>query len=122
MASGHETGETYYVADVDEIGEAERVITEIRGREIAVFNVDGEFYALANYCTHQGGPACEGVISGALALEDGELTYTRENQVVSCPWHGWEFDIATGEHLAPTDHKIPSYDVVIRDGKVYVIR
>lgn len=49
--------------------------------EIAVFNVDGEFYALANTCPHQGGPIADGFLEGPL---------------ITCPWHAWCFDVRTG--------------------------
>lgn len=110
-----------YVADVADIEEGERVIAEIEGREIAVFNLDGEFHALSNYCIHQGGPACEGLISGSVDVnEEMELTYNCDDMVVSCPWHGWEFEIESGNHLAPTDYRLPTYEVTVRDEKVYL--
>ncbi|GAB6862901.1 Rieske (2Fe-2S) protein [Haloplanus litoreus] len=117
-----ESAETrHYVADVDEIADGDRVIVDLDGREIAVFNVGGEFNALSNYCVHQGGPACEGLVSGSLEVDDEmELTYDATNKVVSCPWHGWEFEIESGEHLAPTDYRLPTYRVVVQDGAVYL--
>ena len=110
-----------YVAQADDFDDGDRVIVEIEGREIAVFRIDGEFYALLNYCVHQGGPLCEGSVSGALTVtDDFELNYSRENEIISCPWHGWEFDIKTGEHLAQTGFKTPKYEVVCRNGEVFV--
>lgn len=115
------TEDLHYIAEVDEFEDSDRVIVDLQGREIAVFNVDGEFHALSNYCVHQGGPACEGLISGSLEVDDEmELTYNSENKVVSCPWHGWEFEIESGDHLAPTDYRLPTYEVVVRDGAVYL--
>ncbi|MGM0590129.1 MAG: Rieske (2Fe-2S) protein [Halobacteriota archaeon] len=117
----------HYVADVGalERGDRRRVIVDVEGREIAVFTVDGEYYALANYCTHQGGPACEGTVSGAMTAsmtDDGwELGYENEDGIVACPWHGWEFDIRSGEHLANSKFRLPTYDVVVRDGDIYVV-
>ena len=111
----------HYVAGADELGPGDRVIVEIDGREICVFNVDGEFHALANYCVHQGGPACEGLLSGTLAVDDDfELVYSREGRVLSCPWHGWEFDVTTGEHLSHTGYRLPTYDVEVEDDGIYV--
>jgi 3-phenylpropionate/trans-cinnamate dioxygenase ferredoxin subunit len=74
-----------------------RVVT-VRGREIGVFNLDGEYFALANRCPHAGGPLCRGNI-GPLVLSDGPGHYrlTREQEFLRCPWHGWEFDIRTGQ-------------------------
>lgn len=111
----------HYVAEEAEFEEADRIISDIEGREVAVFRIDGEYYALANYCVHQGGPLCEGSVSGTLTSDDDfELEYSRDDEIVSCPWHGWEFDIKTGEHLSNTGFKTPMYDVVCQDAKVYV--
>lgn len=116
--------ELHYVADREELQEGDRVIVDIEGSEIAVFDLDGQLYALANYCVHQGGPVCEGQVSGTLVAdrdEDGwELRYDRDNEIIACPWHGWEFDVQTGEHLVQTGYKLPTYDVVVRDGEIYI--
>lgn len=112
----------HYVADRTEFEDTDRIMVEVGGREIAVFELDGEFYALANYCVHQGGPLCEGSVSGTVTTtDDFELEYARDGEIVSCPWHGWEFDIKTGEHLSQTGYMTPRYDVVARKGEVYVV-
>lgn len=112
----------HYVTAADDLQEGDRVIIEINGREIGVFQVDDEFYALLNYCVHQGGPGCEGQIAGTLMeYEDGSLGYERESEIVSCPWHGWEYDIKTGEHLSRSKYRIPTFEVVERDGDIYVV-
>ena len=111
----------HHVIAADDIGDGERVIVEIAGREIAVFHSNGEFHALSNYCTHQGGPACEGLLGGTLDVdEENELVWTCEDEIVACPWHGWEFDITDGAHTASDDYRLPTYDVHVRDGDVYV--
>lgn len=66
------------------LGSAKMV--EVGGKKIAIFNVDGKYYAIDNTCTHRGGPLAEG------ALEGKEVT---------CPWHGAVFDVTTGEVLGP---------------------
>jgi len=119
--SASANGPRHHVVSTAELGDNDRVVVEIQGREIAVFHVDGEYYAVGNYCVHQGGPACEGLLSGTVtADEDGQLSYDRENEIVACPWHGWEFDITTGRHLANSDYALPTYDVVAEDGELYV--
>lgn len=118
------TDDLTFIVDADSLENGERVITEVKGREIAVFNINGEFQAVSNYCVHQGGPACEGLVSGTLMAENNgdewELCYKKNNRIVSCPWHGWEFDIETGEHLARSDYSLPTYEVVEKGGKVYL--
>jgi nitrite reductase/ring-hydroxylating ferredoxin subunit len=86
------------VAKASEVAPGTCRIVTVRGREIGVFNLDGEYFALANRCPHAGGPLCRGNI-GALVLSDGPGKYrlTRERALLRCPWHGWEFDIRTGQ-------------------------
>jgi 3-phenylpropionate/trans-cinnamate dioxygenase ferredoxin subunit len=103
------------VATVDEIPPGGRKIVEVAGRSIGVFNVDGIFYALRNRCPHQGGPLCRGTISGFVsATKPGEYHHSRHGQILRCPWHGWEFDIATGQSwFDPRKIRVRRYDVTI---------
>jgi nitrite reductase/ring-hydroxylating ferredoxin subunit len=113
--------ERTFVIEANELQAGDRVIVEIDGREIAVFNVDGDLHALANYCVHQGGPVCEGLLSGTVGVdEELDLVYEKEGEIVSCPWHGWEFEIRSGEHLADPGYRLPTYDVSVEDGEVYL--
>lgn len=110
----------HYVVPRDELDVGERAIVEVKGREIAVINVNDEFHAVGNHCPHMGGPTCQGLLSGTFDVEDGEVVYERENEIISCPWHGWEFDIKTGEHLGGTKKRLLTYDVDEVDGDLYV--
>ena len=88
----------HIVAAVDEVPPGERKIVEIAGRSIGVFNLGGEFFALRNRCPHQGGPLCLGKQSGFIqSAGPGEYEYSRKGEILQCPWHGWEFDIRTGQ-------------------------
>ena len=76
----------HVVAQVADIPPGERLIVDIAGRSIGVFNVDGRFYAVSNSCPHQGGPLCLGRTVGlATATRPGEITYTREGEILRCP-------------------------------------
>jgi nitrite reductase (NADH) small subunit len=113
----------HFVVSAGELSPGERAMIDIDGLEIGVFNIDGEYHALANYCVHQGGPGCGGRITGKVTeAEDGTLTYDQRGEVVCCPWHGWEYDITTGEHLADSSLGLPTFDVVERAGQLYVVR
>lgn len=106
----------------DDLGEGERVLIEIKGREVGVFNIHGEYYAVGSHCPHMGGPCAEGLLTGLFAIdESGEMTYSREGEILTCPWHGWEFDITTGDHLGGSKTRLLTYDVIVRDGDVYVV-
>ena len=108
----------YIVATVDELTPGTRTIIEVKGRTIGVFNVDGEFFALRNRCPHQGGPLCAGKLSGLmLADRPGEYRYSRKDEILRCPWHGWEFDIRTGQSwVEPAKLRVRSYGVSVEAG------
>lgn len=105
----------YVVATVDEIPPGGRKIVEVGGRSLGVFNVAGEYYALRNNCPHEGGPLCVGPICGFVYSEmPGEYEYTRQGEIVRCPWHGWEFDIKTGQSwFDPRRVRVRSYEVTV---------
>lgn len=93
MANYHE------VCPTDELPPGEKKIIEIEGlpHSVGVFNIDGEYYALANVCPHQLSPLCEGQITGEMSSEHvGDFQLTRDGEVLQCPWHGWKFNIDDG--------------------------
>ena len=110
----------YIVASVDEIPPGERKVVDIAGRSIGVFNVHGEYYALRNRCPHQGGPLCTGPVGGFVSSSGpGEYHLTRHGEILRCPWHGWEFDIRTGQSwFDPTRVRVRSYDVTLEPAGV----
>lgn len=112
----------YVVAAVDEIPLGGRKIVEVAGRSIGVFNVNGDFFALRNRCPHQGGPLCEGRIFGVVEAEvPGELLYSRPGEIITCAWHGWEFDIKTGQSWCdPERLRVRSYEVRVEPGAALV--
>lgn len=87
-------GEFVNAASTSEIAPGQAKLVVLKGKEIALFNVDGEFFALDNACTHEEGPLAEGEVEG---------------HEVTCPWHGAKFDIRTGAVLQD-----PAYDAVAR--------
>jgi len=82
------------VASANEIAPGQARLVNVRGKEIALFNIEGTFFALGNACTHEEGPLAEGEIEG---------------HEVTCPWHGARFDVRTGEVLCA-----PAYEDVVR--------
>jgi len=105
----------YVVATVDEIPPGERKLVELSGRTIGVFNIEGEFFALRSRCPHQGGPLCEGTLSGLMeAPKPGQYRYSRPNEILRCPWHGWEFDLRTGQSwVDPLKTRVRKYPVLV---------
>jgi nitrite reductase/ring-hydroxylating ferredoxin subunit len=105
----------YVVAAVEEIPPGERKIVDVAGRSIGVFNVDGDYFALRNRCPHQGGAVCEGKLWGVLkASVPGAFEYDARREILTCPWHGWEFNVRTGKSwCAPERLRVRSYDVSV---------
>jgi len=108
----------YIVATADEILPGGRKIVTVAGRSIGVFNIGGEFFALRNRCPHQGGPLCEGKTWGMLSARvPGELGYARAGEILTCAWHGWEFDIRTGRSWCdPERLRVRAYAVSVESG------
>ena len=103
----------HIVATVAEIPPGEVKIVDLAGRSIGIYNIDGEFFAIRNRCPHQGGPLCLGRIAGFLTSDrPGHYAYTRKGQIQRCPWHGWEYDIKTGQSwVSPGSVRVRSYEV-----------
>ena len=122
MASRGQAQTRDVVAQVAQIPPGSRLIVEIAGRSIGVFNVDGRFYAVRNSCPHQGGQLCLGRTVGlAMAERPGEIRYEREGEILRCPWHGWEFDLNTGKALFDTaKSRLVTYPVSVEDGEVVI--
>jgi nitrite reductase (NADH) small subunit len=91
--------------------------------EVGIFNVDGTLHALPNVCPHQFGPLCEGTVNGTTACSaatNWQFAWVRDGEIVTCPWHGIEFDITTGVSLVTSRLKVRTYPVRVEDGQVVV--
>ncbi|MBN8958145.1 MAG: Rieske 2Fe-2S domain-containing protein [Rhizobiales bacterium] len=112
----------HVVATVGEIPPGGHKLVELQGRQIGVFNVKGEFLAISNRCPHQGGSLCHGKLVGlAESEEPGQYKLSRHGELLRCPWHGWEFDIRTGQSWCdPTRVRVRSYAVSVEPGESLV--
>ncbi len=98
---------TVKVATLDELPPGGKKLVEIDGRAVAVFNVDGKFYAIDDVCTHDGGPLAEGELIGS---------------EIECPRHGARFDVRTGRPLCmPAIEPVAVHAVELRGDDVYVV-
>jgi nitrite reductase (NADH) small subunit len=93
------------VADTSEIAPGEGKIVEAEGKTLAVFNCDGAFYAIDNTCLHRGGPLGEGDLDGT---------------IVTCPWHGWRYDVTTGANAMNPAVKVASYPVKVEGSSILI--
>lgn len=99
-------GDFVRVASTADVKPGQAVVVEVNGKTLAVFNVDGAFHAIDNTCVHRGGPLGEGDIHG---------------KVVACPWHGWQFDVTTGECVKNPAAKVEVYQVKVEGEEIKVL-
>jgi nitrite reductase (NADH) small subunit len=86
------------VASTSDLKPGAAMTVEVGGKAIALFNVAGKIYATDNTCLHQGGPLGEGILDG---------------EIVTCPWHQWEYDVRTGEKVGESSIKVATYPVEV---------
>jgi nitrite reductase (NADH) small subunit len=94
------------VAQRSQIPEGSAVAVDAGGKKIAIFNAGGKFYAIANTCVHRGGPLAEGDLEGT---------------VVTCPWHGWEYDVTTGTALTDPSKKVSCFEVQEQGDDILIV-
>src|ERR1700674_345750 len=78
---------------------------QVEGKAVAVANVDGKFYAISNTCLHRGGPLGQGPLEG---------------KIVTCPWHGWEYDVTSGKVAANPAVGVTCFAVEVRGEDIWV--
>ena len=93
------------VARRDEIADGSGKTVEVAGKKIALFNAAGNFYAIADSCVHRGGPLGEGELEGTL---------------VTCPWHGWQYDVTTGCNTDDSKIQVASFPVRLEGDDILV--
>ena len=93
------------VAKKSEIPSGTGKVIEAGGKTIAIFNAEGTFYAIDNTCRHRGGPLGEGSLSGT---------------TVTCPWHGWEYDVTSGACQMDQSITVQTYDVKVDGDDILV--
>ena len=99
-------GTFHKVAETTNLAPGEGMAVEVGGNEIALFNVDGTYYAIGGTCSHRGGPLSDGSLAGS---------------TVTCPWHGATFDVCTGKNLTPpAPAEVPSYNVRVEGNDIEV--
>ena len=88
----------HVIATVGQIPPGSRKLAHVNGRAIVIFNLAGEFFALNDRCPHRGGSLSQGKQTGLIESDGpGNYRYSRPGEIIRCPWHGWEFDVRTGQ-------------------------
>jgi nitrite reductase (NADH) small subunit len=116
-------GREHVVATVDEIPSGKHKLVPIGRHGVGVYNVNGTFYAIANYCPHQGGPLCSGRARGRTIVDEtapGDAVMVRDQEYIYCPWHQWGFELATGTTTVKPEWSIRTYPVRVVGNDVVV--
>lgn len=95
------------VANRSDLPPGEGMVVELKGNRIALFNINGEFYAIDNTCPHRGGPLGEGYCDPT-------------NMTVQCPWHGWTFNVQTGVSPVNPSARVESFEVKVEGDEIQV--
>lgn len=112
----------HWVGKKADIQKMKMKIFKIEGIEFGLYNVRGNWYAWSNFCPHQGASICKGPVCGTrLPSLVYEYKYGMEDQILRCPWHGWEFDLTNGQLLVDSTTKLRGYPVEIEDEDLFVI-
>lgn len=112
----------HFVTRLDELADAKPRLFTIEGRSIGLIRTNGSVYAVRNVCPHKRAPVCRGTLRGTMLPSDpGTFIFGLEDQVLQCPWHGWEFDLNTGRTVCgESSKKLTLYPVTLKDDSVYV--
>jgi len=98
-------GKFIKVAKTSELPAGSGKVVDLEGKEVGLFNCDGTFYAIDNICKHQGGPLGEGYVEGT---------------IVTCPWHGWEYDVSTGACQTNPAAKQATFNVKVEGDDILI--
>jgi nitrite reductase (NADH) small subunit len=113
----------YELMDESEVTEGSCQIITLNEVEIGIFKSKGQVYAYRNRCPHDGGPVCRGTITGNLVQgpeTEWKLKWDREGEILYCPWHATDFDIATGEAITRKPLRLETYPLRVEDGKLKI--
>ncbi len=93
------------IGNTSDLKDGQTKVVNANGTEIALYNVKGKFFATQNNCLHRGGPLGEGALEG---------------EIITCPWHGWQYDVATGENKVSPVLKLKTYKVEVKGEELYI--
>jgi nitrite reductase/ring-hydroxylating ferredoxin subunit len=117
--------EQIVVALSEDVLEGGRVVVDVEGVEVGIFRLEGRLFAWENRCAHAGGPVCQGTLMRRVVerLDDGRRSlgddFGSELHIV-CPWHGYEYNVRTGEHPADPRARLRRFEVEEQGGEILV--
>ena len=117
------TPKRFVVCREEALPPGQRILIDLDGRSVGVFNMNGHFHALHNRCPHAAGALCMGPITGTTAPTVAgarTFTYTQDQHILRCAWHGWEFEIESGHCLSDERVRAKRFRVTVDAGQVIV--
>ncbi len=115
-----------FVCKAGELKDGEVRIVSARDVDVGVYRHGGKYYAYRNYCAHQGGPACEGImlpkVEDVLAPDRTQhgMRFDESEMHIICPWHGWEYKLENGECAGDRRIRLQKFAVTEKDGAIYI--
>ena len=99
-----------------------RRIVPVGSYSIGVFRIESGYYGIVNYCPHEGAELCKGRLTGTNLPTDKVSNYEWgcEGRILRCPWHKWEFDLITGQHVADPSFRARTYRIIESEGQLSI--
>jgi nitrite reductase/ring-hydroxylating ferredoxin subunit len=110
-----------FACKLNDLPPGERIIVPDGKQGVGLFNVKGELYAVKNRCPHAGAELCRGTLHGTHRPGvPHAFDPAFDGRILRCPWHGWEFDLASGKGLYDEKARVATYRVEVEDGNIYI--
>lgn len=114
--------ERTYLCRTSEIPAGQKRVFDVGRRRVICVNFNGRFLAVQAVCPHRGADLAFGDVCGTmLESEPHSYVYGKHDQLIRCPWHGWQFDIETGRSVFDDRTRIATYPTEVMDGAVYIV-
>ena len=109
----------HVVASVKDVPPGSRKLVTVNGRDIVILNIAGELFGILDRCPHNGGPLCRGTLTRRIASpEPGVYETPGRPELLRCPWHGWQYDVRTGQSWCePERARTITYPVLVARGE-----
>ncbi|MGE7781635.1 Rieske (2Fe-2S) protein [Peribacillus sp. NPDC097264] len=111
-----------WVCKVDNLESGEMKTFKIKNRQIVLVRNGDDFHAVSGICPHQAALMGEGTLKGTnlTTAEVGHYCYGKDSQIITCPWHHYEFDVTTGESLFDSKYKLKTYTIEVSEEDVLI--
>ncbi len=118
--------EKQFACTISDVSQTQPFKAFVNNRDYGIYQIKDEYFALRDKCPHRGGSICSGPVTGTalpvdINVEGPKFVYAHENELIRCSWHGWEFEIRTGQCLADERLKARKVEVTVEDAKIYLL-